>query len=114
MVPMIPSATSGEATTPVERPRIVPLKAMAAMPEYRQTFTENALRHLVANAEDRYSAKGDKVPGNGLCPAIIKLGRRVLIDLDAFDAWLLRHRARDETLATTPIGSRRKRRRACR
>jgi hypothetical protein len=95
MMPMIPPASREEVATPPERPRIVPLKVMAAMPEYADTFTEHALRHLVADAEDRYSSKGHKVAGNGLRPAIIRLGRRVLLDLDAFDAWLLRHRAGD-------------------
>jgi hypothetical protein len=32
--------------------------------------------------------RADPHPGNGLASAIIRIGRRVLIDLDRFDAWI--------------------------
>lgn len=32
-------------------------------------------------------------PGNGLAPAIIRIGRKVLIDLDVFDTWVDGQRA---------------------
>tara|TARA_Y100000031_G_C8198441_1_gene374969 strand:+ start:1233 stop:1370 length:138 start_codon:yes stop_codon:yes gene_type:complete len=37
---------------------------------------------------------GESIPGNGLAEerAIIRVGRKVLIDLDAFDRWLDDHR----------------------
>ena len=57
-------------------------------------LTPSGLRHLIFNAEDRVSSDGTIIPGNGLAPAILRVGRRVLIDLDAFEAWLETHRCR--------------------
>jgi hypothetical protein len=42
-------------------------------------FTEAAMRAIVFNADDRPSTQGT-IPGNGFAPAIVRLGRRVLID----------------------------------
>jgi hypothetical protein len=44
-------------------------------------LTESALRSLVFDAKAK-----------GLDRAVIRIGRRVLIDLDEFDAWLDQHR----------------------
>ncbi len=43
-------------------------------------WTASALRGLVNNAED-----------NGLAPAIVRIGRRVLIDKQRLEAWIERH-----------------------
>lgn len=53
-------------------------------------FTQCALRDLIFKAADRQNSRGDRIPGNGLAEAgaIIRIGRRVLFDLDAFEAWL--------------------------
>jgi len=53
-------------------------------------FTQAALRDLIFKASDRHNSRGDRIPGNGLSEAgaIIRLGRKVLIDLDAFESWL--------------------------
>jgi len=53
-------------------------------------FTQAALRDLIFKATDRFNSRGDRIPGNGLAEAgaIIRIGRKVLIDLDAFEAWL--------------------------
>jgi hypothetical protein len=40
----------------------------------------------------KFGSKGEEVPGNGLASAILRVGRRVLIDVDAFDVWLKAHR----------------------
>lgn len=52
-------------------------------------FSESALRNLIFKAEERHSTKGI-IPGNGLiqASAIIRLGRRVLIDEARFLAWV--------------------------
>ena len=49
-----------------------------------------ALRSLILNAEGRVNSRGDKIPGNGLAEAgaIIRVGRRVLIDETAFFCWI--------------------------
>ena len=50
-------------------------------------FSEPALRNLVFCAKPRQSTKGP-IPGNGLDRAIIRVGRKVLIDAEQFQAWL--------------------------
>ena len=50
-------------------------------------FSEPALRNLVFCAKPRPSSKG-VIPGNGLDRAIIRIGRKVLIDAEQFQAWL--------------------------
>lgn len=95
MVPIIRQpSTGGQALARVQRVpplHVVTVKMMATMPEYG-AFSEAALRQLIFAAEDRFAASGEKVPGNGLNAAILRVGRRVLIDLDRFDEWLLWHR----------------------
>lgn len=52
-------------------------------------FTTAALRNLIFKAESRQSSKGT-IPGNGLveCGAIIRVGRKVLIDDEKFLCWV--------------------------
>lgn len=52
-------------------------------------FTLPALRNLIFKADSRHSSLG-VIPGNGLaeCGAIIRLGRRVLLDEAKFLAWV--------------------------
>lgn len=52
-------------------------------------FTEAALRNLIFKAERRHSSNGE-VPGNGLIEAgaIVRIGRKVLIDEDCFFDWV--------------------------
>ena len=74
--------------------RLVSVKTMAALPEYKDEFSESALRSLIFYAEDRLNSRGEKISGNGLMKfgVIVRLGRKVLIDTGAFDAWLDSHR----------------------
>lgn len=52
-------------------------------------FTASALRNLIFKAEQRYASNG-MIAGNGLLEAgaIIRLGRKVLIDENRFYAWI--------------------------
>jgi hypothetical protein len=70
--------------------RAVSVKQMAALPPYKGIFTEPALRALIHKSEPGYNSRGEIMPGNGLLEAgaIIRIGRRVLIDLDRFDSWV--------------------------
>jgi len=58
-------------------------------------FTENALRALIYASKSRKRSASKSgladIPGNGLAHAIIKLGRRVLIDEQAFLEWVNSH-----------------------
>jgi hypothetical protein len=58
------------------------------LPEFSY-LTRSSLRHLIFNSQPRYSASGDKLHGNGLVEAgaIIRIGRRVLIDAARFREW---------------------------
>lgn len=57
-------------------------------------LTPAALRALVFRADDRQNSRGDLLPGNGLgrFGAVLRVGRKVLIDLDRFAAFLESHR----------------------
>lgn len=53
-------------------------------------ITPLALRAHIFKAEDRLNSRGEKITGNGLAAtgAIIRRGRRILIDIDRYGAWL--------------------------
>lgn len=57
-------------------------------------LSANAIRHIIFAGTVRHDSKGKKIPTNGLDQygAIIRIGRKVLIDLDAFDRWVEKHR----------------------
>lgn len=57
-------------------------------------FTAPALRDLKFKAHDRKNSRGETIRGNGTGPAGVwlQIGRKVLVDLDRFDAWLDSHR----------------------
>ena len=52
--------------------------------------TPAAIRAHVFKSNDRYNSRGEKIQGNGLAAAgaVIRRGRRVLIDIDRYGAWL--------------------------
>lgn len=58
--------------------------------ERRPAWTQAALRNLILNAADRQNSRGERILGNGLAEAgaIVRLGRRVLIDEAAFFRWI--------------------------
>jgi len=77
--------------------RIASVSDIPKIPGYQWTSVQS-LRHLIFGAETRFDSKGNVIiAGNGLSSAIIRLGRRVLIDLDAFDTWVLSHRAGEKS-----------------
>jgi hypothetical protein len=49
-------------------------------------WTEASLRNLIYGAEPRLNSRGERIEGNGLaeCGALVRVGRRVLIDVRAF------------------------------
>ena len=53
-------------------------------------LTTAAINGHIFKAQDRFDSKGRKIPGNGLAAtgAIIRRGRKVLIDVDRYGAWL--------------------------
>lgn len=73
------------------RLRLRTVGQMLNMSEYAWA-TNSYLRHVIFAAEDRVGSGGATVLGNGLAPAIVRIGRKVLIDLDEFDRWVEGHR----------------------
>lgn len=52
--------------------------------------TPAAIRANIFKSADRFNSRGELITGNGLAAAgaIIRRGRKVLIDLDRYGAWL--------------------------
>jgi hypothetical protein len=65
------------------------LYTVTQFPNAYPAFTEAALRNLLFKAERRHSSNGE-IPGNGLVEAgaIVRIGRKVLIDEDRFFDWV--------------------------
>lgn len=53
-------------------------------------LTTAAIHGHIFKSQDRFDSKGRKIVGNGLAAtgAIIRRGRKVLIDVDKYAAWL--------------------------
>lgn len=66
-----------------------PVFTVEQFAERNPAFTAPAIRNLVFKAETRHSSRGP-IPGNGLieCGAIIRIGRKVLIDEARFFDWV--------------------------
>lgn len=52
-----------------------------------QAFSQGSLRFQIFNASSRKTSLGE-IPGNGLDMALVRLGRKVMIDEARFFAWL--------------------------
>ncbi|MCP4204731.1 MAG: DNA-binding protein [bacterium] len=59
------------------------LRSVKQIAEANPAFTEPSLRWLIFNAQS-----------NGMNSALVRVGRRVLIDVQAFNAWLEEGRGR--------------------
>lgn len=64
---------------------------LAADPSLPGVKSSN-IRAWIYHAEDRVGSGGVKLPGNGLASAIVRVGRKVLIDRQLFFVWLETHR----------------------
>ncbi len=82
-------------STPALLPQQIffPVKEFVTLPEFA-FLTESSIRHLLFNSRTRYSTSGETVLGNGLAEsgAIIRVGRRILIDVHKFREWLISQR----------------------
>lgn len=77
------------ATTDQAAPRLATIERAAKEFESAGQTTA-AIRSAIFKAHDRVDPRGAKIPGNGLgeTGAIIRHGRRVLVDLDRYRDWL--------------------------
>lgn len=64
-----------------------PLFSVKRFSEKHPAFTQSSLRNLIDKAKGRHSSRGLIEP-NGLATALVRVGRRVLIDEGAFFKWL--------------------------
>jgi hypothetical protein len=81
------SASVASAFPPnVHRPVLLTVEQFSCR---NPAWTVPALRNLIFRAQSRQSSRGE-IPGNGLSEAgaIIRLGRRVLLDEAKFLAWV--------------------------
>ncbi len=71
--------------------RLATIKQAAQL---RPVFSEASFRDLKFKAHDRKNSRGETIKGNGTGPAgvWVQVGRKVLVDLSAFDCWLDSHR----------------------
>lgn len=73
-------------------PEITPRRVIITVRQFSQrnpAFSEAALRNLIFKADGRHCTKG-VIPGNGLIEAgaIIRIGRKVLVDEARFFEWV--------------------------
>jgi hypothetical protein len=66
-----------------EEPRVRRLLTVRQFSKRYPAFTEGSLRWLIFNAKEPRS-----IEGNGLNVALVRIGRRVLIDEDRFFEWI--------------------------
>lgn len=70
---------------------IQPLRSLLTVRQLHDKYpawSEPALRALILNASNRTNSRGDKVSGNGLDIAIIRCGRKLLLDEALFIEWV--------------------------
>ncbi len=70
------------------------LKTVKQLADANPAFTEASLRWLIYRAED-----------NGLDEVIVRVGRRVLFDMDKFEEWLENRRQAQLTSQEGSVGS---------
>lgn len=65
------------------------LKTVEQFSNDNPCFTPSALRNLIFKADERHASDG-KIKGNGLIEAgaILRIGRKVLIDENQFYSWV--------------------------
>ncbi len=73
--------------------RIVRVNDLPTLRGY-EWLTKSALRHLIFQSKPRLNSRGEAIKTNGLVEsgAVIRIGRKILFDLDKFDLWVDSHR----------------------
>jgi len=69
------------------RPATPVLSTVRQFSERHPCFTQGSIRQLIFASQPRKTSRGP-IPGNGLAVAIVRLGRKVLIDEARFFEWL--------------------------
>lgn len=85
-------ASTIEKVSPLVNPHQLPPRTLFTVKQFsirNPAFTEASLRALIFNSKPRHSTSG-VISGNGLDEAIVRIGRKLLIDEEKFYAWLER------------------------
>ena len=69
------------------QPYVPVLSTIRQFSEKYPAFSQGSLRNLIHLSTERYSSKG-KIPGNGLDMALLRIGRKRLIDDVRFFEWV--------------------------
>jgi hypothetical protein len=72
---------------PEPGPQTRPLMTVRQFSEKHHAFSQGSLRNLIFLAESRKTSKGT-IEGNGLNVALVRIGRKVLIDEEKFFQWV--------------------------
>jgi len=80
MKPETTSKTTPQTPVPV-------LSTIRQFSEKYPAFSQGSLRNLIFLAEKREASKGT-IEGNGLEPALVRIGRKLLIDEVRFFQWI--------------------------
>ena len=71
--------------------KVKPIRSLLTVRDLHTRYpawSEAALRALILNASDRTNSRGDRIPGNGLDIALIRCGRKLLLDEALFIDWI--------------------------
>ena len=63
------------------------LSTVRQFSEKHPAFSQGSLRNLIFLADERHTSKC-KIPGNGLDMALVRIGRKLLIDETKFFEWV--------------------------
>jgi hypothetical protein len=76
-----------QATYPDLPPQPRILSTVRQFSEKNPAFSQGSLRNLIHLSTERYSSKG-KIPDNGFDTALVRIGRKVLIEDQKFFLWI--------------------------
>lgn len=76
-----------QAAYPDSLQQVRTLSTVRQFSEKFPAFSQGSLRNLIHLSTERYSSKG-KIPGNGLDMALVRIGRKLLIDDAKFFEWI--------------------------
>lgn len=74
-------------TETVQANKPAALSTVRQFSEKYPAFSQGSLRNLIFLASTRHTSKGN-IPGNGLDVALVRLGRKLLIDEIKFFQWV--------------------------
>lgn len=76
-----------QAAHPDLTSKVRTLSTVRQFSEKNPAFSQGSLRNQIHLSTERYSSKG-KIPGNGLDVALLRIGRKLLIDDQKYFEWI--------------------------